>query len=1201
MANFTKIQQGILSLSPGAYQRLCSDYYARINNITKIHDVGSKEGTDKTTSGIPDSYIVNNDNTYTLLMYGTVERKAISKIKKDITEAHDCNKTGISIEKVKRIVCFHTCTNITPGKYEEIIHMFDDVSIELIDIDTMAHDIKDKFNSLAVEYFQLPVDTNQISDIDTFIKRYDHYSLNSPLSIKYIERKEKDELIEIINKSKKVTLITGKAGIGKTKLALEVCKELQKQYCCLCVRSNNNDIYEDIKNSIEIEKKYLIFVDDINNLHNLKSFIDLIAISDKEIKVIGTVREYAIKEVLSKIEEYTIPEVFKLNELKDNDIIEILKTNYNIQNLKWQKNITKIANGNPRIAIMTAQALLNGTVESFNSVSEVFREYYDKIIEQNKLGDMEIRTLFYLSVLSPLSIKNEQIKKVLKDHNVYDIEKFDNLNDLELIEFFNKEAIKICDQNFSNYIIYKYLIAEKKISISVLLEQLYPAFMKRLIESINMICEIFNSEETFDYIKNEINQLWDSKYFDNDEFLKAFHNLNLSKTLLIIKNKIEKAPQKQLEEKIQFDDNVFLNDPIIELLCDIRNSENYKISFELLLNYLEKNPNIYNQIEKSIVDYWIMVDLNPSFEIESFVINKLFSKVKEKNISEIYKHMLKTAITKGLKTQYQIIKPGKNSRTIEFINVTLNYTSKLCQYRNHIWNIIIKTLSIYPDFESIFVDDYSIWAFNEEKNRIMESDIRYLNKVLFTKWEKPTLREWKIIDLIKTMCSENHVNIPQNIYNLKESKKFQLLKILENYDYDKDENNTELGNIVNDNNDLIYQEIFDVLNDIKRNNIKVDDWKINKNLEILFESIKKKGDNYFEKVFTLYIKNNCPFISYPSYLISFANLNMKNTIMDIILINEFDYKYYVLSCLLENYEENINYLDIVKKFISNQKTNNVKYTFNVSVIIKYSKFDCNLLNTYTKQIIKSNDLNLFSRYLAIPKDFDEIQKIYNTFNDKHLLEELYIMTLPSHFADHSGYLGYLLVKNNFKFINKLIKKDNYNSGKLREIINYLWDDKDYMNLILKTYDAIKEEYLGYLGLYHLFENNKYEDKQIKWFKKYILNNLTNANNLKDVFRVIGTKKALIRKDLILFLLVHSEDERIIEGINLFSLRESWSGSRLPLIDKKISFLEELKQEINSKQEIKYLYCIQYLEECINIIKKDKRKVEIEEYLDDFLD
>ena len=82
--------------------------------------------------------------------------------------------------------------------------------------------------------------------------------------------------------------------------------------------------------------------------------------------------------------------------------------------------------------------------------------------------------------------------------------------------------------------------------------------------------------------------------------------------------------------------------------------------------------------------------------------------------------------------------------------------------------------------------------------------------------------------------------------------------------------------------------------------------------------------------------------------------------------------------------------------------------------------------------------------------------------------------------------------------------------------------------------------------------------KLNGLKKYILNNLANANNLIDVFRVIGTKKATIRRDLILFLLVHSEDEKIIEEINLFSLRESWSGSRLPLIDKKISFFGRIK-------------------------------------------
>ena len=59
---------------------------------------------------------------------------------------------------------------------------------------------------------------------------------------------------------------------------------------------------------------------------------------------------------------------------------------------------------------------------------------------------------------------------------------------------------------------------------------------------------------------------------------------------------------------------------------------------------------------------------------------------------------------------------------------------------------------------------------------------------------------------------------------------------------------------------------------------------------------------------------------------------------------------------------------------------------------------------------------------------------------------------------------------------------------------------------------------------------------------------------------------------------------------------------IKILNKNVWIEEEKLFETQEySQEIKYLYCIQYLEECINIIKKDKRKVEIEEYLDDFLD
>ena len=55
MSKFLKIQQGILGLSPGDYQRICSDYIVKVKKYDNMHDLGSKEGTSKTTKGTPDS------------------------------------------------------------------------------------------------------------------------------------------------------------------------------------------------------------------------------------------------------------------------------------------------------------------------------------------------------------------------------------------------------------------------------------------------------------------------------------------------------------------------------------------------------------------------------------------------------------------------------------------------------------------------------------------------------------------------------------------------------------------------------------------------------------------------------------------------------------------------------------------------------------------------------------------------------------------------------------------------------------------------------------------------------------------------------------------------------------------------------------------------------------------------------------------
>ena len=88
-----------------------------------------------------------------------------------------------------------------------------------------------------------------------------------------------------------------------TRLILEILKELEQKdnYTPLCIRINGLNLYDDIKTSIKNDKKYIIFIDDINNLNGLNSIIDLIITNkNEEIKIVATVRDYLLDDILNK-------------------------------------------------------------------------------------------------------------------------------------------------------------------------------------------------------------------------------------------------------------------------------------------------------------------------------------------------------------------------------------------------------------------------------------------------------------------------------------------------------------------------------------------------------------------------------------------------------------------------------------------------------------------------------------------------------------------------------------------------------------------------------------------------------------------------------------------------------------------------------------------------------------------------------------
>lgn len=476
MVKIRKIQQAIMGLDGGEYQEIMNDYLHKKFKYSNMTCLGSEAGTSKTTRGIPDTYIETNDGKYILIMYGTVEKQSFNKIRDDIIDAYNKDKSYIDENRIEKVICCYTSNNINIAQREELKSIFENKNVEIIGIDDLSYDIAHNFQSIAKTYLDISIDSGQFCDIDEFIEKHDKNSTNAPINIDFIDRKEKEEVLNSLIKDDLI-LIIGKAGTGKTKLSIEVCKEYirqNKETKCLCIKNNGNDIYEDLGDYIENGQDYLIFIDDINEMNRVKSFMDFI--KDKKdkskIKILATVRDYLLDNVITKLKEYYVPNLYVLDKMDDEKIKRILENTYSIRNQKYQEKILEVSNGNPRLAVLSAKGIIDKKITNLNSVIDIFQGYYFPVIRDNDLSDIDIKILFFISLLGPINIEDDNILKMISkfqiDEKIF-IETVKKLSKWELVDYFEGKAAKTSDQNFSNYIVYKVLIEDKIITLSELI------------------------------------------------------------------------------------------------------------------------------------------------------------------------------------------------------------------------------------------------------------------------------------------------------------------------------------------------------------------------------------------------------------------------------------------------------------------------------------------------------------------------------------------------------------------------------------------------------------------------------------------------------------------------------------------------------------------------------------------------------------
>lgn len=1030
-----------------------------------------------------------------------------------------------------------------------------------------------------------------------------------------------------------VTLVTGDSGIGKTRLVLEVCRNFEKKgWKVLCVKSNSLPIHVDMKDYISEAGKYLIFIDDVNQITYLDYILNFPYNNAEDIKIkfVFTVRSYAKERVKNDIckNNYSPNEVL-INKLESNDIKEILDTQLGIKSEEYIEKIAEIARGNCRLAVLAGETSKRDGYVALNNSIYIFANYYKNIKNDLLLDDKMICVLFIISVFGPMNLNDSS--KVLdllesKGINLKEYkDKCSKLNENELVDIYEDELVKINDQSLGDYIIEYVLIEKEIIKISDLLNFTFPDYKNKLLYALNTIHNLFYCDATEEYVKKQVGESWDRADENIQwEYLKCFHNLYQIKSLRIIKKRIQSMGLCDFDlSKFDFKKNMnchYIKTDEISILCDFKYTDNYNTAIELLIRFFENRPDLVMDFYFAFSDKlsYDRYSFDVNYEKEYFMIDNLWKSCaegKNVNLTILFLYVAK----KILHCHCSKNEPGRSLNTLQIISfsVVLNEGSK--KIRSFIWSKLHKLYdnNIYQKIiDGIISENYYTGMAKDEAKSILDYDLKCIKEEIFDKWNSLTFNQ--SLDLWRLRRNSTWLNMDDSeIFNIcKSDENYIIYSILMNehkhgvnIQTQREIMREKIKKLISGYNMENFRKMFDLCKNLDNE----DDIRqyYHRGLKCVFEILQNDRQKYLD-VIKVYFETGAPKVSYPEQIISYLikQIGFKKTKKMIDSYN-FAEKHIWQMELWNNIPCDIideNYIKDFLNYLELEMNESRPQVPNIAILEKYKKVDTQIIKKVSEIILEAGkDKNYIVKdYLENMFKDDDLDLLDNLFKaDMDILEKLYIIMEDDTF-DYEGKLLLRLIKNNNKFWNEFTLEHANNIGKTfcgNNIFEIIWGLDNFEDLIDIAYNNVfsnNTNVLWHEKSLNIFSDSDNTSDLVKerkelWIKKYIKNNINNADNLKEIFYII--LYAFPNKKITYFseFLKYSKDYDLFKMMPLHPYSLSWCGSEIPIIDEEIDFLKSLINSIPTS--IDYIDHKAYIEEEIKSAEKDRKLTLKQEYLD----
>lgn len=801
MSVLTQIEQELASCNQARFEKIVG-VLLKARGISGLTLLGTVTGKDKTKTGIPDIYATKNGDTFEFVACTTITGTSAvkSKLIDDIDECASIEKTGIESSAIHKI---HLAFNskLKPSDLQEIRDYAagKHLTVEFLPLSDIAFDIQRR-PWIAADELGIKIDSGQLLPIDAFVAQYDQGKLATPLDTQFRFR---DQLLadglQSLGTPGGSLLITGPAGMGKTRLALEVARRLSEQVCdlqVLCIYSKDLPLFEDLQRHFSSQGNYLVLVDDANRVNGRVHVLDLARQADqtRTFRFIFTVRDYAEKEVATDLKHLSVPHRrLSVGPLTRKEIIEYIDKEFGITNDLYQSQIWALSQGNARLATMAAkEAVCTNNLSAISDVTELYELYFSDVANAlNKPGSLLLKALGILSVLRNIREHDEGVTLAIQ--NGFGISKndfwssIDQLHDLEFVDLHGHEVAKISDQVLATFCFYLCFIKHRALSFEMLITHFSKQALRRIQEAVYGALNTMDTAAIRKVIDTPL--VAAIKQASQDQQLtlvQSFWFVDTALALHIAKNAICAFPDPTGSNEINWNEQEsYSNDQVLSILGRFSHSslEDATTAIELALLYLGKRPDHAGKVLKLLTGSGGFgvgrFSQRQRYVLQQLVVRKVIDAASR---SELHSELLIQVATTCLDTEFDdTFSEDRHSFTI--CRVGLENCPEILSLRNELWREL-KHLALKGTHNKLFREFLLKYARNHPINDhqseagILQEDARELGEWIEQLLSPSLLQDCLIIHALHRRFRHRDIDAFEMFANRFRCPSFELLQLI---------------------------------------------------------------------------------------------------------------------------------------------------------------------------------------------------------------------------------------------------------------------------------------------------------------------------------------------------------------------------------------------------------------------------------------